>query len=470
MYTENAIRSDGPGRAFEEQHGPPGAPLAPDVLMQQAIEAEVLATIEVFLHLWGQRGGEGHAGFFAYVAEDFMGFGTGQGEYYPDRDTFHAQTQHEHEFIPYPITFETQWMKVRVLHPSLALAEGELKLNVQAAAETHVLRPRCSLLLERRDGRWLLVHLHISLPNAFQHEGDSLMELFKTRNQELERQVIRRTAELEQSLADLKAAQAQLVQQEKMASLGTLTAGVAHEIKNPLNFVNNFAALSRELVQELVQELAAEPDPDAVQAILADLTQNTERIEAHGRRADSIVRSMLEHARGSSSERRATDLNALVAEHVDLAWHSKRARMAGFDVHITKDLDAAVGQIEVVPQEIGRVVLNLIVNAFDAVGERAEQENDPYQPVIAVMTRRREGQVEVCVQDNGTGIPEAIQAKIFEPFFTTKPTGSGTGLGLSMAYDIVAQGHGGALTVESEKGQGATFIITLPTRGVDRRS
>jgi signal transduction histidine kinase len=253
-----------------------------------------------------------------------------------------------------------------------------------------------------------------------------------------------------------------------MASLGALTAGIAHEIKNPLNFVNNFAALSRELVQELVQELEAAVDPEAVQSILSDLTKNTEKIEAHGRRADGIVRSMLEHAPGSSSERRALDLNALVAEHVDLAWHGQRARIAGFDVKITKHLDAAVGQVEAVPQEIGRVLLNLMGNAFDAVCERAGRGGEPFQPVIRVMTQRVEARVEVRVEDNGPGVPEAIRAKIFEPFFTTKPTGLGTGLGLSMAYDIVTQGHSGTLTVESEEGQGTTFIITLPTRGASR--
>jgi signal transduction histidine kinase len=308
----------------------------------------------------------------------------------------------------------------------------------------------------------MLLHFHFSVPNAMQNEGDSLLELFKARNRELEREVARRTAELEQSLADLQSAQARLIHQEKMASLGALTAGIAHEIKNPLNFVNNFAVLSRDLARELVQELEAEADPEAVRAIVSDLAMNSEKIEAHGRRADRIVRSMLEHARGSSGERRTVDLNALVAEHVDLAWHGERARAGRSDVRITKDLDAEVGQVEVVQQEIGRVLINLMGNAFDAVCERAAQSEASYRPVITVKTRRVEGRVEVHIGDNGPGIPAAIREKIFEPFFTTKPTGLGTGLGLSMAYDIVTQGHGGALTVESEEGRGAAFVISLP--------
>jgi signal transduction histidine kinase len=328
-----------------------------DMLAQQEMEAEVMATIQTFMRFWEQRGVEAIDGFFAYVAEDFGGFGTGQGEYYADRDTFRAHTEQENEQTSYAITFSAPWMKVRVVHPALALAEGEFKIDVHKDVETYVLRPRCSLVFERQEERWMLLHFHFSLPNAMQNEGDSLLELFKARNRELEREVARRTAELEQSLADLQSAQARLIHQEKMASLGALTAGIAHEIKNPLNFVNNFAVLSRDLARELVQELEAEADPEAVRAIVSDLAMNSEKIEAHGRRADRIVRSMLEHARGSSGERRTVDLNALVAEHVDLAWHGERARTGRSDVRITKDLDAEVGQVEVVQQEIGRLTV-----------------------------------------------------------------------------------------------------------------
>ena len=432
------------------------------MLTSNDTEAEVMATIQTFMRLWEQRGVEAVDGFLAFVAEDFGGFGTGRGEYFPDRATLRDHTVREHEQVQHSITFASPWMKVRPLGATHALAEGEFKVDVQTQAENHTLGLRCSLLFERRQDHWVLIHFHISVPNVVQNEGDSLLELFKTRNRELEQEVQRRTAVLERSLADLKAAPARLVHQEKMASLVGLTAGIAHEIKNPLNFVNNFAALSRDLAQELVQELETQSDPGAVRTILSDLTRNTELIEEHGRRADSIVRSMLEHARSGSGERRAVDLNSLVSEHADLALHGKRAATAGFDATVTKDLDVAAGHIEVVPQEIGRVVLNLMGNAFDAISERAANGENGYQPTVAITTRRDDGQVRISVRDNGPGIPEIMQSRIFEPFFTTKSTGLGTGLGLSIAYDIITHGHGGSLTFESDVGRGATFTVLLP--------
>ena len=286
--------------------------------------------------------------------------------------------------------------------------------------------------------------------------------------------------ELQRLLDELRTTQQQLIHAEKMASLGALTAGIAHEIKNPLNFINTFAALSRELADDLQDELDAERgdaerdderdderDADEIALLLSDLKANAEKIEEHGRRADSIVRSMLEHSRGSSGERRAVAVNALVEEYVALAYHGKRAQTPGFNVEIRQDLSGEVGEVEMVPQEIGRVVLNLVGNAFDAVHERAQAAEDegaaePYAPRVAVTTHRRAASVEIRVEDNGVGIPEAVQARVFEPFFTTKPAGSGTGLGLSLSYEIVVQGHGGALEVESAEGHGTAFIVRLP--------
>ncbi|MEM9998213.1 MAG: ATP-binding protein, partial [Bacteroidota bacterium] len=262
------------------------------------------------------------------------------------------------------------------------------------------------------------------------------------------------------SLADLKAAQARLVQQEKMASLGMLTAGVAHEIKNPLNFVTNFASLSR----ELLDDLDAEEDPEEAQALREDLRVHAERIEAHARRADGIVRAMLDHARSGGGERRPVDLNALVAEHIDLAWHGACARDPGFSLRVGTDLGDGVGTVELAPQEIGRVLLNLIGNAFDALSEGDVAAQSDEEPHVTVTTRRREDHIEVRVADRGPGVPENVLAKVFEPFFTTKPTGQGIGLGLSLSYDIVTQGHGGTLAVEPTPGGGATFVMTLPVR------
>ena len=246
-----------------------------------------------------------------------------------------------------------------------------------------------------------------------------------------------------------------------MASLGHLTAGIAHEIKNPLNFVNNFAALNAELFDDLHDALKG-GNMDEAEALLPDLRSNMDRIETHGRRADAIVHAMMQHASGRSGQRVATDLNQLVSEHIDLAYHGKRAQVSDFNIEIKRDLDMDTGDVEVVPQEIGRVLLNLLGNAFDAVQEKVTRSDGGSRPAVKVTTHKVEGQVEIQVVDNGPGIAQEIRSQIFEPFFTTKPTGSGTGLGLSLSYDIVTQGHGGTLTVESEEGEGATFIVTLP--------
>ena len=263
--------------------------------------------------------------------------------------------------------------------------------------------------------------------------------------------------EIERAYTELRAAKDRLVQQEKMASLGQLTAGIAHEIKNPLNFVTGFAGLSR----ELADELAAAPDDERAE-IVADLKANAEKIEAHGRRADAIVAQMMAHARGGSGERRVVSLNALVEEYAELALHGYSARRPDADVLLALDLDDDAGEVEVAPQEIGRVLVNLVDNALDAVRQRAEAEGNGYDPAVTVSTRRAGGGVEVRVEDNGPGMAEGVRARVFEPFFTTKPTGEGTGLGLSLSHDIVVQGHGGGLAVESEEGRGAAFALTLP--------
>lgn len=277
--------------------------------------------------------------------------------------------------------------------------------------------------------------------------------------------------EIKKAHMELELTQTQLIHTEKMASLGQLTAGIAHEIKNPLNFVNNFAELSVELADELAEELDVNTEKsiaeirDDLGEILTDLKQNALKINEHGRRADGIVKSMLKHARSTLGERAATDLNALLDEYVNLAFHGMRAQQEDFQCEIERNYDDTVSKIELVPQEIGRVFLNLLNNAFEAVHSQAVQNNRDYIPMVRVNTQQIEGEVKIRVLDNGVGIPAEIKDKIFEPFFTTKPTGSGTGLGLSLSYDIVTQGHGGAFTVESTEGQGTTLIITLPVSG-----
>ena len=299
---------------------------------------------------------------------------------------------------------------------------------------------------------------------------------------ELEHLVVERTTELtqqkeelEKTLDELKAAQTQLIHSEKMASLGELTAGIAHEIQNPLNFVNNFSELSVELAHELIDEIEKPvPDKGLVKDLVKDLSQNQEKINHHGKRAANIVSGMLQHARSSTGKKEPTDLNELADEYLRLAYHGLRAKDKEFNAKMVTNFDPAIGKIEVVPQDMGRVFLNLINNAFYAVTQkkRSIAQDNPtaaaYEPTVTVSTRLitppssgglRE--VEIRIRDNGTGIPDSLKAKIFQPFFTTKPTGQGTGLGLSLAYDIVTKGHGGTMEVESAEGRGTTFVIKL---------
>ncbi len=280
--------------------------------------------------------------------------------------------------------------------------------------------------------------------------------------------------EIQNTLTQLRATQAQLIQSEKMASLGELTAGIAHEIQNPLNFVNNFSDVSTELIGELKEEVAA-GRTDEVLAIADDLTQNLQKITYHGQRASAIVRGMLEHSRTDGGQKEPTNLNALTDEYLRLAYHGLRAKNKEFNAELKTDFDPKLGKVQVAPQELGRVLLNLFNNAFYAVAEKQNNQNRlglqdltglaglaPYQPTVSVSTARVNGQVVITVSDNGTGMPESVREKIFQPFFTTKPTGSGTGLGLSLSYDIVTKGHGGTISVASTQGQGTEFTVRLP--------
>ena len=266
---------------------------------------------------------------------------------------------------------------------------------------------------------------------------------------------------IELTLNELKAAQAQLVHSEKMASLGELTAGIAHEIKNPLNFVNNFSELSRELLDEMKDELKHN-NPEEAMAIIGDLIQNLEKINQHGKRADSIVKGMLLHSRGSSGEKTPTDINDLLEQYVNLAYHGMRAQNKEFNITIEKDFDKTIGKINVVPQDISRVFLNIINNACYAAYDRKTKNNhNDFSPTLTISTKNLKGKVEIRIGDNGNGIPANILDKIFQPFFTTKPTGEGTGLGLSLSYDIITKVHGGDLKVETKEGEGTQFIIQL---------
>ena len=265
---------------------------------------------------------------------------------------------------------------------------------------------------------------------------------------------------LEQTLDQLKSTQSQLIQSEKMASLGELTAGIAHEIQNPLNFVNNFSEVSNELIDEMKTEFK-KGDTQEGFAIADDIKQNLEKILHHGKRADAIVKGMLQHSSSSSGKKEPTDINKLADEYLRLAYHGLRAKDKSFNATMKTDFDQTIGNINIIPQDIGRVILNLITNAFYVVDERKKQQPENYEPSVSITTKQLKDKVEISVRDNGNGIPESIKEKIFQPFFTTKPTGQGTGLGLSLAYDIV-KAHGGELKVETKESEGTAFIIQIP--------
>ncbi len=264
---------------------------------------------------------------------------------------------------------------------------------------------------------------------------------------------------VESTLSELKSTQSQLIQSEKMASLGQLTAGIAHEIQNPLNFVNNFSDVNKELLQELKEE-ADKGNMEEVKAIADDVIGNEEKINHHGKRADAIVKGMLQHSQSSTGQKEPTDINALCDEYLRLSYHGLRAKDKNFNATLQTDFDEAIGKINIIPQDIGRVVLNLINNAFYAIAEKAKLNLDDYEPNVSISTKKLNDKVQIIVKDNGNGIPQNIVDKIFQPFFTTKPTGQGTGLGLSLSYDII-KAHGGEIKVKTKEGRGTEFTIML---------
>ncbi|QIL77888.1 hypothetical protein G7064_01235 [Hymenobacter sp. HDW8] len=305
-------------------------------------------------------------------------------------------------------------------------------------------------------GAALLVGLAGVLYYAFRR-SERLKRLVTEQKQDLQSQ----RDQLDTSLTELRTTQAQLIQKEKMASLGELTAGIAHEIQNPLNFVTNFSDVSVELMLEL-QEAQKAGDGEEVSALAGDVTENLTKIRQHGRRASSIIRGMLEHARPSTGERTPTNVNSLCEEYLRLAYQGQRTKTPLFEAELITDFAPQLPLVNLVAADFGRVLLNLYSNAFYALHARQQEGKQDFTPTIRVSIKHVGKHVEIWVEDNGSGMPENVQAKIFQPFFTTKPTGEGTGLGLSLSYDIIAQGHGGTLSVDSQEGHGTTLIITLP--------
>jgi signal transduction histidine kinase len=305
----------------------------------------------------------------------------------------------------------------------------------------------------------LLILTGVYAVYRFQRQRLILKEREKARAKELAQ-----AKEIEKAYHELRSTQAQLIQSEKMASLGELTAGIAHEIQNPLNFVNNFSEINAELIEELKNEKAknkSERDEQLEDEILNDIAENERKISHHGKRADAIVKGMLQHSRSSSGIKEPTDINALADEYLRLAYHGLRAKDKDFNATMQTDFDENIGSINIIPQDIGRVILNLITNAFYAVTEKKKQLGEAYEPIVSVSTKKIANKIEIKVKDNGNGIPQKVLDKIFQPFFTTKPTGQGTGLGLSLSYDIV-KAHGGEIRVDTKEGESSVFIIYLP--------
>lgn len=333
------------------------------------------------------------------------------------------------------------------------LDEQEKQFEIQSAQAAYQFKSRSIGLLAGIT--LLLVILGILIRNYRQKQKS--IDVLNRQKEELNKAKER----TEIALNDLKSTQTQLIHSEKMASLGELTAGIAHEIQNPLNFVNNFSEVNTELVEDLKSELSSGHYKSA-EEIANNIKENQEKINHHGKRADAIVKSMLQHSRSNAGQKDLTDINVLCDEYLRLAYHGLRAKDKSFNADIKTDFDDKISKVNVVSQDIGRVLLNLINNAFYAVNQKALQNTKGYQPTVNVTTKRKNNLVEISIKDNGTGIPAAVLEKIFQPFYTTKPSGQGTGLGLSLAYDIVTKGHEGELKVKSVQGEGSEFVIILP--------
>ena len=418
------------------------------------------------------------------IVPDIMGYGANLDEKIFNLDELYEGWRIQKEqSIGLDMQFEITPISRRISPgENVAIYVDEIKYTLTVEGVKHENELRLSTIFELIEERWMCTHFHGSYGLVVTNDAWAL-DVAKMKNEELQRLVDERTIQLQKSILELKSTQAQLIQSEKLASLGELTAGIAHEIQNPLNFVNNFAEVSAEMLEEMEDELD-KGDTQEAKAIAADLKQNLSKINHHGQRASSIVKGMLEHSRTNTGTKEPTDINALADEYLRLAYHGLRARDSSFNAAIETHFDPDLPKIDVIPQDIGRVLLNLINNAFYAVAERrllssaevsrstvhqrdvetlhATSLQPPYQPTVTVSTQKIGDQIIIKIQDNGNGIPESIRDKIFQPFFTTKPTGQGTGLGLSLAYDIVAKGHGGALEVVSNENEGSEFIINLP--------
>ncbi|MDQ6762828.1 MAG: ATP-binding protein [Bacteroidota bacterium] len=429
------------------------------------------------------------------LCADFVTFiGSGLHEKAADKQEYITINKKGIEQYPKPFKIKILWERISIID-TMAWVESEIEWIQEIAGKDERQLLRNTVILNWFNNKWLIVHVHGSVPD-FRLSGNNYITNAETiaLNRELEQQVYQRTKDLNQILEDLKSAQSLLIQSEKMASLGELTAGIAHEIQNPLNFVNNFSQVNTELIDELKAGLA-NGDQQAAIEIADNIRENEQKINHHGNRADAIVKAMLQHSRSSAGQKEPTDINALADEYLRLSYHGMRAKdakdatnkmfsegipvaNATMETNFAPELSSAAGKINIIPQDIGRVLLNLFNNAFYAVAEKAkkhfpEKGQPEYRPKISVSTSAAKSPspkevpgtgnlgVVISIRDNGNGIPQNIIDKIFQPFFTTKASGQGTGLGLSLSYDII-KAHGGEIKVETKENEYTDFLIFLP--------
>jgi signal transduction histidine kinase len=399
------------------------------------------------------------------VVEDVMGYGTTTEERIFGIDGVRElinlgveQRKHLSDF-----KYETSPVFLRIINnDNTAIVVDEIKLSYTNNGIFTHLGVRLSSVFKYVDSKWKVLHWHGSV--GVESENDTWHQNeWKRENEKLQQKVDEQTKELKKSFEELKSTQSQLIQSEKMASLGELTAGIAHEIQNPLNFVNNFSEVNNELIDEMHEELD-NGDIEEAKAISIDIKHNLEKITHHGKRADRIVKGMLQHSRSGGDKKEPTHINALADEYLRLAYHGLRAKDKTFNAELITDFDTSIKTINVVPQDIGRVILNLLTNAFYAVHQKKQTAKETYKPTVHVGTKKEKDTIEIKITDNGNGMPDKVKEKIFQPFFTTKPAGQGTGLGLSLSYDIITKGHGGNLTVSTKEGEGTTFCIILPIK------
>lgn len=421
-------------------------------------EAQVLSVHSMFWHSFSYRDLELR---FSLCSEDVTFIGTGLHERANSKLEYRKINENGITQNPDDFDIEFLWTKVTVKN-NLAWVETEMNFIIIIEDKEEKDLIRVTTIFEKIASDWKICHVHGSSPDYRLSNGDFMKnEDNYKKNSELEKLVFERTSELKESLDELKNTQQKLIESERLATLGELTAGIAHEIKNPLNFINNFSDLNKELLDELKTTLNQHLGEEENQ-LFEDIKGNFDKIVEHGKRADSIVKSMLNHSRNNSEVKEVVDLNALVDENLRLTFHGYRAKDKSFNAQIETSYDINHPKILCNPQELGRVVINIVSNAFYALIQKTRSNFEAYKPKLTLKTIEENSIVKLIIQDNGTGMPDDVVDKIFQPFYTTKPSGQGTGLGLSMCYEIIKNQHKGEIEVKSIDGEGTEFIITLP--------